>query len=82
MRVMKEQNYQRFRQILSDTTLFGDEVLGLMRSHNKLLGISKKAFDAVYVPGRNSPRLKESRGMPGPGEYSYSNFSIGKEGRK
>jgi hypothetical protein len=48
MRVMKEQNYQRFRHILSDTTLFGDDVLGLMRSHNKLLGISKKAFDAVY----------------------------------
>lgn len=42
----------------------------------------REAFDAVYVPGRNSPRLKESRGMPGPGEYSYSNFSIGKEGRK
>lgn len=42
----------------------------------------REAFDAVYVPGKNSPRLKESRGMPGPGEYSYSNFSIGKEGRK
>lgn len=45
-------------------------------------GPSRDAFDAVYVPGKNSPRLKESRGMPGPGEYKYSNFSIGKEGRK
>lgn len=27
MRVMKEANYQRFRSILSDSTLFGDEIL-------------------------------------------------------
>lgn len=31
MRVMKESNYQRFRQILSDSTLFGDEILQLMQ---------------------------------------------------
>lgn len=45
-------------------------------------GPERSAFDAVYVPGNNSPRLKESRNMPGPGEYKYSNFTIGKDGRK
>jgi hypothetical protein len=45
-------------------------------------GPSRDAFDAVYVPGKNSPRLKESIDTPGPCEYQYSNFSIGKEGRK
>ena len=48
MRVMKEPNYGRLRQILSDLTLYGDEFLALMRESNKALGLSKKAFDLVY----------------------------------
>ena len=48
MRVMKEANYQRFRQIISDTTLYGDPVLRLMRESGKEFGLSLKAFDKVY----------------------------------
>lgn len=48
MRVMKEANYQKFRQILSDPSLYGDEILRIMKEHSKKLGISKKAYDAVY----------------------------------
>lgn len=40
MRVMKDSNYTRFRQILSDPSLFGDEILALMKEHGKTLGIS------------------------------------------
>ena len=46
------------------------------------LGAKREAYDNVYMPGNNSPRLKESMAIPGPGEYKYSNFCIGKEGRK
>jgi hypothetical protein len=28
--------------------LFGDEILALLREQNKILGLSKKAFDLVY----------------------------------
>jgi hypothetical protein len=31
MRVMKEANYQKFRSLLSDVSLYGDEVLALLR---------------------------------------------------
>ena len=48
MRVMKDANYNRFRQILSDLTLYGDEFLALLREQNKSLGLSKKAYDLVY----------------------------------
>jgi len=48
MRVMKEANYTRLRQILSDLSLYGDEFLALMREQNKHLGLSKKAYDLVY----------------------------------
>jgi hypothetical protein len=33
------------------------------------LGASREAYDNVYMPGNNSPRLKETKNMPGPGEY-------------
>jgi len=29
----------------------------------------------------NSPRDRETRNMPGPGEYKYNNYSVGSEGR-
>ncbi len=45
---MKEANYTRFRQILSDASLYGDEILALFKSQNKALGLSKKAYDLVY----------------------------------
>lgn len=48
MRVMKESNYQRFRQILSDTALYGDPILRLLREQAKELGLSAKAYDTVY----------------------------------
>ena len=48
MRVMKEANYTRLRQILSDLSLYGDEFLALMRGQNKHMGLSKKAYDLVY----------------------------------
>lgn len=31
MRVMKESNYVKFRQILSDTALYGDPILKIMK---------------------------------------------------
>lgn len=46
------------------------------------LGPSREAQENVYMPGNNSPRLKETKNMPGPGYYQYNNFCIGKEGRK
>jgi hypothetical protein len=48
MRVMKESNYTRFRQILSDTTLYGDEILMIMKDRAKELQISSKAYDQIY----------------------------------
>jgi hypothetical protein len=40
MRIMKEANYIKFRQILSDPHLFGDEILAMMRLNCKELGLS------------------------------------------
>ncbi len=34
MRVMKDANYQKFRQLLSDVSVYGDEVLALLREHH------------------------------------------------
>ena len=48
MRVMKEANYKIFRGILSSAEGFGDPLLAAMRAHHKQLGLSHKAFDAVY----------------------------------
>ena len=48
MRVMKEQNYIKFRELLSDPNSYGDEVLKTIRKNLKFLGVSKKVYDAVY----------------------------------
>ena len=48
MRVMKEANYQKFRSLLSDVEVYGDEVLALLREHHSLFGLSKEAYDMVY----------------------------------
>jgi hypothetical protein len=45
MRVMKENNYTKFRSLLSDPEKYGDEILQILRINMKQLGISKKAFD-------------------------------------
>jgi hypothetical protein len=45
---MKEANYQKFRGILSDPGLMGDEVLALMAEYAEQVGLSKAAFDMVY----------------------------------
>lgn len=59
-----------FRTILPKTNYF---------SFGK--GPDRDAFEAVYVPGQHSPRLKESKNLPGPGQYKVTNFSFGKDGR-
>ncbi len=48
MRVMKDANYTRFREILSDLELYGDPILKILREHSKDLSLSGKAFDQVY----------------------------------
>lgn len=45
---MKESNYIKFRQLLSDPNQYGDEVLALMAEHGEKLGLSKEAYDMVY----------------------------------
>ena len=39
MRVMKEANYQKFRSLLSDLSVYGDEVLALLREKHDLFGL-------------------------------------------
>lgn len=48
MRVMKEPNYSRFREILRDSHNQGDPVLKIIMNNLDALGISKKAFDLVF----------------------------------
>lgn len=48
MRVMKDTNYVRCRQILRDTSLYGDEVLAALKTRSKKLNLSSKAYDMVY----------------------------------
>ncbi len=45
---MKESNYIKFRQLLSDPAQYGDEVLALLAEHGDKLGLSKAAYDMVY----------------------------------
>jgi hypothetical protein len=42
---MKENNYTKFRSLLSDPEKYGDEILQILRMNMKKLGISKKAYD-------------------------------------
>lgn len=46
MRIMKESNYIKFRQILSDTSLYGDPILKIMKEQH--MGISSEVYDMVY----------------------------------
>ena len=47
------------------------------------LSASRDAYEKVYNPhDNNSPRGKDSKDMPGPGEYKYKNMSIGMDARK
>lgn len=48
MRVMKEANYQKFRSLLSDVSIYGDEVLALLREQHELFGLSAEVYDIVY----------------------------------
>jgi hypothetical protein len=48
MRVMKEANYQKFRSLLSDISVYGDEVLALLREYHELFGLNAHAYDMVY----------------------------------
>ena len=48
MRVMKEANYQKFRSLLSDLTVYGDEVLALIREQHELFGVPSSVYDMVY----------------------------------
>lgn len=46
MRIMKESNYVKFRQILSDTTQYGDPILKIMKEQS--LGIDSEVYDLIY----------------------------------
>jgi len=46
------------------------------------MSANREAFEAVYQPGNNSPRLKETRNSPGPGEYKYKNMCVGVDAKK
>lgn len=48
MRVMKEPNYSKFREILRDTATQGDPVLKVIMNNLEELGISKATFDLVF----------------------------------
>lgn len=48
MRVMKEPNYSKFRDILKDLENQGDPVLKVMMNNLDHLGISKDTFNIVF----------------------------------
>ena len=48
MRVMKEANYIKFRQMLSDVFQYGDDILAMLNVYYKQFGLSKKAYNVVY----------------------------------
>ncbi len=48
MRVMKEANYKKFRELISDTSQYGDDILRLMKDNAKDLSLSRKAYDMIY----------------------------------
>ena len=44
---------------------------------------SRDAYNKVYTPGEPpSPRGRDMKDMPGPGEYKYSNHNIGVDARR
>ena len=45
---MKEANYQKFRSLLSDLSIYGDEVLALLREHHELFNLPPQVYDMVY----------------------------------
>lgn len=48
MRVMKEPNYSRFREILRNPKLFGDRVLSKLVIDSEKVGISQNSFHMVH----------------------------------
>ena len=47
------------------------------------LSASRDHYNKVYTPGgANSPRGRDMRDQPGPGEYKYKNMSVGVDARK
>ena len=44
---------------------------------------SRDAYNKVYTPGdQPSPRGRDMKDMPGPGEYKYKNMNVGVDARK
>ena len=44
---------------------------------------SRDAYNKVYTPGdQPSPRGRDMKDMPGPGEYKYNNMNVGVDARK
>ena len=44
---------------------------------------SRDAYNKVYTPGEPpSPRGRDMKDMPGPGEYKYNNMNVGVDARK
>lgn len=48
MRAMKEANYSKFRSIVADPNLFGDEVLALLSNESEALGISSEVCTLLH----------------------------------
>ena len=47
------------------------------------LSASRDAYNKVFTPGdHNSPRGKDMKDQPGPGEYKYNNMNVGVDARK
>lgn len=45
---MKEGNYNKMREILSDTKLFGDPVMKILKENQDALGLENDVFDLIY----------------------------------
>ena len=47
------------------------------------LSASRDAYNKVYTPGgHSSPRGRDMKDQPGPGEYKYDNMNVGVDARK
>ena len=47
------------------------------------LSATRDSYNKVYTPGgHNSPRGRDMKDQPGPGEYKYKNMTVGVDARK
>lgn len=48
MRNMKEPNYSKLRNVIRDTSQYGDRVLRLMAEHAEQIGVSANTYEMVF----------------------------------